>query len=483
MKDLIVNNELINEWNWEKNNELGIYPDKITLGSGKKVWWICDKGHEWAVRVVNRDKGSGCPYCAGYYIWPGYNDLATTRPDLAAEWDYERNGDLLPTQISRGYGKKVWWTCKICGNSWLASPNSRDNMDSGCPECVKGNKVSSQEIKLYYYVNKYFSDTISGYSNEHIGLTELDIFIPSLNIGIEYDGTRWHMDIGRDKNKDVVCNKNNINLIRIREPNCPKYDSTCTFIYLKNRSQQILEDVYRELLKLLGVKNPNVDFDRDLSDINNLIFHKKKENSLAVLYPDIAKEWHPTKNGNLTSYDVTSKSDKRVWWLCTNCGYEWIVSVAARTSNNHGCPKCGRIKSNINRRKTNEEFLKELIEINDNIVVIDKYITSQDPILVCCKTCGFKWSPTPDNLLQGEGCPMCGREKVRKIHCKIVYCPELNSTFDSGTEASIKTGVSYSGIMACINGKQKSAGRHPITNEKLTWKEIDSNNTKLINAI
>ena len=39
----MINSDLIDEWDWEKNNELGFYPDQITLGSGKRVVWKCDK--------------------------------------------------------------------------------------------------------------------------------------------------------------------------------------------------------------------------------------------------------------------------------------------------------------------------------------------------------------------------------------------------------------------------------------------------------
>lgn len=57
MKDYVINSPLINEWNWEKNNELGFYPDKITLGSGKKVWWICnDCGLEYVTQVKIEQK-------------------------------------------------------------------------------------------------------------------------------------------------------------------------------------------------------------------------------------------------------------------------------------------------------------------------------------------------------------------------------------------------------------------------------------------
>ena len=62
-KYLIDNPTLMAEWNWEKNNELD--PKTLTCGSHAKVWWKCEKGHEWQARIADRNKGSGCPYCSG----------------------------------------------------------------------------------------------------------------------------------------------------------------------------------------------------------------------------------------------------------------------------------------------------------------------------------------------------------------------------------------------------------------------------------
>ncbi|MDC0093061.1 zinc-ribbon domain-containing protein [Alphaproteobacteria bacterium] len=57
-------------------------------------------------------------------------------------------------------------------------------------------------------------------------------------------------------------------------------------------------------------------------------------------YPELVKEWHPTKNGDLQPEDFTFKSGKKVWWKCLEGDdHEWIVSIANR-SNGHGCPYC-----------------------------------------------------------------------------------------------------------------------------------------------
>ena len=88
--------QLLAEWNWEKNLELKFDPSLLTVGSGKKVWWKCSNGHEWQATIDGRNSGRGCPYCSGNKVLKGYNDLQTINPNLAKEWNYEKNGNLSP---------------------------------------------------------------------------------------------------------------------------------------------------------------------------------------------------------------------------------------------------------------------------------------------------------------------------------------------------------------------------------------------------
>lgn len=129
--------ELIVQWDFEKNTLL---PAEITVGSGKKIWWKCEHGHSWEAAVYNRSAGQGCPYCAGQKVWAGFNDLATTHPKLAHEWDYEKNTILL-TSVSAGSHKKVWWKCGK-GHSWEATICDRAGGVWGCPYCA-GRRVLS----------------------------------------------------------------------------------------------------------------------------------------------------------------------------------------------------------------------------------------------------------------------------------------------------------------------------------------------------
>lgn len=116
------NKELMREYDFEKNININL--DAVTLGSEEKIWWLCSKGHSYQAMVHNRKKGSGCPYCDGKKVLVGYNDLATINPKLAAEWNYKKNGDLKPTDVTAGSHKKVWWICKN-GHEWEAVINTR----------------------------------------------------------------------------------------------------------------------------------------------------------------------------------------------------------------------------------------------------------------------------------------------------------------------------------------------------------------------
>lgn len=127
-----LNPDLADEWNYEKNN--GLLLSEVVPGSNKKAWWKCRKyGHEWEAVIASRTRGNGCPYCGNQMVLEGFNDLRTNDPKLAAQWNYERNNDLLPTQVTTRSGKKVWWRCEF-GHEWDAVISSRSS-GRGCPYC------------------------------------------------------------------------------------------------------------------------------------------------------------------------------------------------------------------------------------------------------------------------------------------------------------------------------------------------------------
>lgn len=85
-------------------------PSQLTPGSTKRVNWKCSLGHEWITTPNSRfDKktGTGCPYCSGNKVLPGFNDLPTTHPNLVALWNDDR--DIHTVSFGSGYGAQ--WKC------------------------------------------------------------------------------------------------------------------------------------------------------------------------------------------------------------------------------------------------------------------------------------------------------------------------------------------------------------------------------------
>jgi DNA-directed RNA polymerase subunit RPC12/RpoP len=129
-----THSDLAKQWHLQKNK---LTPEEVTYGSGKKVWWICEKGHEWKVEVSKRTKGINCPYCSNKKVLIGYNDLATTHSDLAKQWHPQKN-KLTPEEVTYGSGKIIWWKCEK-GHDWKTSVNKR-TFGTKCPYCMKNMK-------------------------------------------------------------------------------------------------------------------------------------------------------------------------------------------------------------------------------------------------------------------------------------------------------------------------------------------------------
>ena len=124
------------QWDYEKN--MPLQPSQLTAYANRRVWWLCEKGHSYKTLVSLRtSRNTGCPYCANRMVLPGFNDLATTAPRVAAEWHPTKNGTLTPQIVTAGSNKSVWWRCSE-GHEWKAIVCSRagSSQSCGCPECA-----------------------------------------------------------------------------------------------------------------------------------------------------------------------------------------------------------------------------------------------------------------------------------------------------------------------------------------------------------
>ena len=122
--------KLAGEWHPAKNDKL--IPKNIAPHSNKRVWWQCEKRHEWQSTVSHRSRGQSCPYCSGHTVNKD-SCLSAKNPSLAREWHPTNNGILTPEDVSHGSGRKVWWQCNK-GHEWQALINNRSK-GIGCPYC------------------------------------------------------------------------------------------------------------------------------------------------------------------------------------------------------------------------------------------------------------------------------------------------------------------------------------------------------------
>ena len=132
-----------------------ITPYSVTSRYTKKVWWKCNKGHEWEASVSHRSNGYGCPYCCNQKVCKD-NCLATVNSDLAAQWHPTKNGSFTPYDVVLKSIKKVWWICSK-GHEWETRISHRAE-GSECPYC--SNQKVNLEIVYLRLIQKFVKSGI-----------------------------------------------------------------------------------------------------------------------------------------------------------------------------------------------------------------------------------------------------------------------------------------------------------------------------------
>jgi hypothetical protein len=117
----LKNPNLAKQWHPSKNGDLT--SNDVSSGSGIKAWWICIENHEWEAVINSRNRGVGCPYCAGQKATEKRN-FAVIYPELLKEWDFEKNIHLDPFKITPRASQKVWWKCER-NHSWQATISNK----------------------------------------------------------------------------------------------------------------------------------------------------------------------------------------------------------------------------------------------------------------------------------------------------------------------------------------------------------------------
>ena len=403
--------QILDYWDYE-NNENG--PDEyIGIYSNKTVSLKCSLGHRFETTIGSFTRGDRCPYCGNKRVLAGFNDLKTTNSSLSEQWDYDKNIDLTPEMVTQGSDKKVWWKCQM-GHSWPASINSRVR-GNGCPICSKQYQTSIAEKAVCFFLSKYFEDLEENIHLPSLGKRELDIYIPSIKLGIEFDGQNFHKNQKRDYQKDVLCEKNGITLVRIREEGCPVYESSSIKITSPqyHGAIKLLQEPINKVIDLINQKYKKgipliVDIENYISDINERFYSYNKSNSLESKAPNLVKEWNYKKNGDLKPSMISVGCNSKVWWICDN-GHEWQAVVAARVRGN-GCPYCSgkTVLKGINDLETlNPNLAKQWNYKKNGDLTPQMVTTGSDKKVwwICDK--GHEWPAPIANRFKGVGCPYC----------------------------------------------------------------------------
>ena len=468
--------ELAKEWHPTKNGDRK--PSDYLPGSSFDAWWLYPYDDpktgkhfefEWKTKINARAlTGLGCPFLSNQRLWPGFNDLETTNPELLQSWDYSKNR-ISPSETSVGSKNKFWWVCNKCGYSWETTPYNRSRTE--CPNCNSYLSSSFPEQAIFYFVKKYYPDAINRDKTHGF---ELDIFVPSINYAVEYDGKRWHQDISKDLEKIEKC-KGVVKLIRVREKGCPKLVSNdCEIIHTSGNIDTSLERAIKEVLLIIGVEKPNVDIKTNKNDIISNYRKGVLDESLAALHPEIAKEWHPTKNGKLKPENFPAQSNHIAWWFLPyddpktgkHFEFEWQAPIYTRIKG-IGCPylKNRKILEGFNDAVTMyPEILDEWDFSSNTKSPYEISPGSEYKANFICKKCGKAYSMYVYHFTEGRRCPHCNTRKF--TNCKKVMCIETGIVYESIISASTKTGTDKMGICNCCKGKIKTSnGYH--------WKYVE----------
>jgi len=411
--------ELMKEWNFKKNGNQ--HPNMYRPGSNVRVWWMCSEGHEYEQSIGNRvSRNIGCPYCGGKRIGYG-NDFETLRPHIAKEWDYDKNGKHKPSQFTEYSGKKFWWK-DVFGHSWESTISDR-SMGHGCPFCT--NQSSEFEIFILSELEWVFGKVEQ---RKRIDGNEVDIYLPSINLCIEIDGSHWHKDKRvNDKKKNIFLESLGYTIIRLRDKPLKKIsddDIIISFTKDKIVSIEILLNHLKEKYKLTKVVQKNIDkwlkqkVQQNPNYYNKLLSYlpgPPPEKSLQYKFPDISKEWNHNKNGDLKPFHLTPFSKKKVWWKCSK-GHEYDAVVGNRTGKRKsGCPYCSNTKVGYgNDLKTKfPQISKEWHPTKNGNLLPENFAPfSNKKVWWICKK-GHEFDTEVSSRTSNElGCPYCSGHRI-----------------------------------------------------------------------
>lgn len=356
-------------WDYRKN--CGFGPEDFSYGSSVRAWFICPKGKDHVfqisissiVRAARAESAfSGCGFCKGNRA-SITNNLKRHFPRIAKEWMAEKNG-MEPDQVSWGSNKMVWWTCKK-GHEYQATVVNRTCNKSGCFKCNRG---APTDLRHFPKVLREFDFK----KNKGIDPHALPVGLKVAWVCCKNKKHTWVSGFYRTKNQRCPYCTNKLgsrgNNLKESHPHLAK-----EWHRQKNKGKKSTDIVSGSSFRAWWrcEKGPDHEWQAVVSDRVEdqsgcpfCSFRKTSiTNVISTVAPQIAKEWHRTKNGELKPNRVRAHSRTNYWWQCPDCGYEYKAQVYSRVERKTGCRNCS-LKAGVQKMLKARGIKKKKKEIN-----------------------------------------------------------------------------------------------------------------------
>jgi hypothetical protein len=418
--------DLALEWHPSKNK--GLTPADLRPKSGQIVWWRCKihPNHEWKCRLIERTvRGDGCPYCSNHRVSP-QNNLARINPNLAREWNFEKNGELRPEQFTVSSEKNVWWRCKrFPEHEWKTRIANRTT-GRGCPYCTS--QTSEPEIRLVCELRKLFGEKQVEWRTKVSG-HEVDILLNQFDLGIEFDGLRWHEKrVSKDKQKNARLRDFGFHIIRLRETPLPligEHDISVKSSLTKKDLNNLVLTLQKFMKNSQAIackkylQKPDFINQKDFLKYLSFLPNPPLEHALDTRYPEVCMEWDFEKNHPLTPKNFLPFSHRKVWWKCA-FGHEYEATIATKTGGKK-CAECNSLRNLMPKLASEWHPTK-----NGNLSPSQVTKNSGKKVWWQCNADNeHEWQATVDNRSRGTRCPFCVGSKVTSSNNLKVIAPDL----------------------------------------------------------
>ncbi len=447
---------LLKEWDTELNHPLE--PKNFTKGSEHKVWWRCGKNssHVFEAAIYARANGNGCPYCRGLSV-DETNSLHSNYPDIAKQWDFNRNYPLTPRDVVAGSSKKVWWKCEVGDDHrWESRVSGRTSTNGGCPFCSNQRVCDSNCLANDTNVGHIFSQWDI---EKNKGLTPTDVTSgSSKKIWWVCDHNHsWYMSVYERAKKGMgcpYCSNQRVHSGNTLESMRP--DLVQEWDWERNSPDTPSNIMYRSAKKYWWIcqNDPKHHWDASLSNrvrqnsgcpyCTNV--KVSEDNCLASSEVDKKrlKQWDFNRNYPLTPRDVVAGSSKKVWWKCeVGDDHRWEQAINARFSVDALCPFCEKqLPSNdFNLEVAFPELMKQWFWERNADIDPSKILPGSNRKVwwKCDKAPDHMWEASiAKRTIKNTGCPYCANRLASVTNSIESLYPELAKLFDERLNEGVR---------------------------------------------